>query len=84
MKKSRPLNEIAAEIKSDWGGRMNKASAPYVAAMETLKTIDEDYGPESAVEIVARFLTVSNAWRGQTARRVKAELDALLKTRGAN
>ena len=63
---------------------MNKASAPYVTAMETLKTIDEDYGHESAVEIVEQFLSVSKAWRGQTARRVKAELEALLKTHGAN
>jgi hypothetical protein len=80
--KTRPLSEIAAEIRADWGPRINSAAAPYVAAMEKLKRIEDDYGHETAVEIVVRFLSVANTWRGKTARRVKAELNAMLKTQG--
>lgn len=80
---SRPIYAIAAEIKADWGSRIDGAAAPYLAAMQKIEDIHDDYGHETAVEIVVRFLSVANTWRGETARRIKAELDALLETQGA-
>ena len=78
--KPRPIHVIAAEIKTDWGTGINGAAAPYLAAMETIKDIGDDYGHETAAEVVVRFLSVANTWRGETARRVKVELDDMLKT----
>ena len=79
--KPRPIHAIAAEIKADWG-RIDGAAAPYLAAMEKLTDIRDDYEHETAVEIVVRFLSVANTWRGETARRVKAELGDMLETQG--
>jgi hypothetical protein len=42
--------------------------------METLDTIDDKYMYETAKSIVLYFLANANTWRGETARRIKAEL----------
>ncbi|MCB2114137.1 MAG: hypothetical protein KDD85_11400 [Parvularculaceae bacterium] len=75
---TRSIREIAAEIKSDWGDRIDNAAIPYVSAMERIEDIRDAYGHDSASEVVVRFLSVANTWRGETARRVKAELKAML------
>jgi hypothetical protein len=80
---TRPITEIASDIRADWGNRIDPAAAPYVAAMDKLADIDDDYVGETAVEIVARFLSVANTWRGETARRIKGELNAMLESHGA-
>lgn len=46
--------------------------------MSTLEDISDDYGLDTAHTIVAYFLANANTWRGDTARRVKAELKAML------
>jgi hypothetical protein len=79
----RPIHEIAAEIRADWGSRINGGAARYLAAMERLRDIRDSYGHETAVEIVVRFLSVANTWRGETARKIKAELDTMLRTQGS-
>jgi hypothetical protein len=82
---SRPLNKIAADILADWGppGKNQPAyiiwCKPYVAAMLSLKSIEDTYGLDPADDIVVRFLVNSNGWRGDVARRVKLELNQLLK-----
>jgi hypothetical protein len=75
---ARLLSVIAAEIRADWV-KIDSAAAPYVKAMGQLSTLKDDYGNDSAIETVTRFLSVANSWRGETARRVKAELGAMLK-----
>jgi hypothetical protein len=47
--------------------------------MATLRSINDDYGCDSAHSIVIYFLSNATTWRGETARRVKAELKALSK-----
>jgi hypothetical protein len=51
---------------------------PYVDAMSDLHTLDDKYYGDRAVEVVARFLGVAGTWRGPVAKRVKAELNAML------
>lgn len=74
----RSIHEIAAEIRSNWGDRIDNAAIPYVSAMERIEDIRDAYGHDSAAELVVRFLSVANTWRGETARSVKAELKAML------
>lgn len=82
---TRLLSDIAYEISRNWGGQgrgVNYAAVPYLQAMRTLDTIDGDYGQDSAREIVARFLGNAGSWRGETAKRVKAELKGMLAGKG--
>jgi len=76
---ARPLHEIAREISMDWGLKINYAAQPYLNAMAALNEITDMYGYDSAEEIVLRFLGNATSWRGETARRVKAELRAMIK-----
>ena len=75
---TRPLSAIAREIKRDWRPVWFGA-VPYLAAMQSLDTVRDKYGEDSAASIVRYFLGNANTWRGETARRVKAELKALIK-----
>lgn len=74
---SRPIHEIAVEIKRDWQ-RPNAAALPYLTAMESLATLDDNYGADSGKEIVIRFLAHASTWQGDIARRIKTELKAML------
>lgn len=73
----RLVNQIAAEIEVDWK-RPSDAALPYLNAMKEIEHLHEKYGEDSAKEIVARFLSVANDWRGDTARRIKKELNNML------
>ena len=73
----RPLATIAREISIDWRPRVYFGAVPYLEAMRTLISINDDYGADSAKSIVLYFLANANTWRGPVARRVKAELKAM-------
>lgn len=70
----RPLSEIAREIKSDWQNWSNSYAADYLRAMSELNSIDDDYFADSGKSVVLYFLANAQSWRGETARRIKAEL----------
>jgi hypothetical protein len=78
MSMSRPLFQIAAEIRKDWTNPYFGA-VPYLSAMSTLSDIRDDYIYDSGKSIVLYFLANATTWRGDTARRVKAELKAMCK-----
>ena len=80
----RNLNTIAAEIHTLW--RQNPPSplvrqdaSPYLCALEELRTVKDTYGLETGDDIVMRFLFNAANWRGDDARRIKAELHKHLK-----
>ena len=75
---ARPLYEIANDIKKDWKN-VNFAAKPYLDAMATLTSIDDNYMFDSAKSIVIYFLSNAGSWRGETAKRIKAELKAMSK-----
>lgn len=75
----RPLYEIAAEIKQDWGAKIYFGAKPYLEAMHTLSKITDKYIDDSGSSVVAYFLANAGTWRGETARRVKKELNGMLK-----
>jgi hypothetical protein len=74
---TRTLAEIAREIESDWV-KVNYGAVPYLQAMHTLAGIGDNYYQDSGDDIVRYFLSNATTWRGETARRVKAELKAML------
>jgi len=78
----RSLSVIAREIGSDWGTKgkgVSPYARPYLDAMQTLDKITDDYFADSGKSIVLYFLANANSWRGEVARRVKAELKAMAK-----
>lgn len=74
---ARPIYHIAGEIEVDWA-KVNFAARPYLDAMFSLGSIDEDYGLDSGRSVVAYFLSNASSYRGETARKLKAELKAML------
>jgi len=77
----RPLSQIAREIRNDWKDPYFGAH-PYINAMATLDQIGDNFYADTAQDVVLRFLVNAGTWRGETARRVKAELKAILRVHG--
>ena len=75
---ARPLYTIATEIRRNWK-TVSPYAAPYLQAMGTLNSIEDNYGFDSAYSIVSYFLANAGSWRGEVARSIKAELKAMLR-----
>ena len=75
---SRPIRDIAREIQQDWK-QVYFGARPYLNAMYALNTVDDAYCADDGRTIVLYFLANAAAWRGDTARRIKAELKAMVK-----
>ena len=78
MTESRPISTIASEISRDWG-KVNFGAVPYLLAMHDLDSLADTYGYDSAESVVLYFLSNATTWRGESARRIKAELKGMLK-----
>lgn len=77
---TRKIKEIAADIRNEWGkvGKgVSPYAKPYLDAMLTLDTIDDYYYCDSAHSIVCYFLGNAGSFRGENAKRLKAELKKL-------
>lgn len=77
----RPIAAIARDIIADWrtiGKGVNYAAKPYLEAMLCLNDIREPYGADSGQSMVIYGLSNMTSYRGETARRLKAELRALI------
>lgn len=75
---SRPIFEIAAEISKDWR-KPYFGAKPYLDAMHTLVDLQSRYGLDDAEGILVYFLANASTWRGETAKRIKAEIKSILK-----
>lgn len=75
---TRPIRVIAQDIKANWPN-VNYAAQPYLEAMENIEDIADDFFQDSARSVVLYFLSNAKTWRGDAARRIKAELKAMLK-----
>jgi viroplasmin and RNaseH domain-containing protein len=74
---TRPIKVIAQDIRANWP-KVNYAAKPYLDAMSSLNSIDENYMFDSGKSVVNYFLSNANTWRGEKAREIKAELKAML------
>lgn len=75
---TRPLSNIAHDIRRDWKN-VNYAAKPYLAAMFELDRLEDQYLFDSGRSIVLYFLSNAGTWRGPVAKTIKAELKAMLK-----
>ena len=75
---ARPLSVIAAEIRTAWP-RPYFGAKPYLDAMSCLDSIEDTYYADDARTVVLYFLANAQTWRGDVAKRVKAELKAMSK-----
>ena len=75
---TRPIYQIAREITLDWQKPFYGA-LPYLVAMRSLQDLKQQYCEDSAESIILYFLSNASTWRGETARRIKAELKTMLK-----
>ena len=73
----RSLREIAREIKREWA-KPYFGAVPYLNAMASMNSVDQNYYGDSGKSVVAYFLANAGTWRGDTAKRVKAELKSML------
>ena len=75
----RSLSTIASEIYADWGSKVYFGAKPYLSAMLSLSDMSDSYGADSARSVVAYFLGNASTWRGEKAREIKKELNAMIK-----
>jgi hypothetical protein len=73
----RQIHEVASEIRKLWK-KPYFGAVPYIEAMQSLSDKDSMYICDSATNIVIRFLGNATTWRGEDARRIKAELKAII------
>ena len=74
----RKINEIASEIENSWKN-VNYAARPYLSAMHAVSSLSDKYFYDDARSVVLYFLANAATWRGDDAKRIKAELKAMLK-----
>lgn len=76
----RTFAEIAREIKQTWKN-VYFGAKPYLQAMATINSSDKNapYLFETAKYIVIYFLANAAYWRGEDAKRIKAELKSMIK-----
>jgi len=77
----RPLYTIATEIVRTWKPKIYFGAVPYVTAMLRLNRINEMYGADTARSVVLYFLANAQTWRGEDAKRIKLELNQMLKAK---
>jgi hypothetical protein len=75
----RPLFEIARDIRKSWGANVWFGAKPYLEAMGSLDRISDSFYADSGVNVVSGFLANAATWRGDDAKRIKAELKNILK-----
>ena len=83
----RPISAIAAEIRQvfqrDFPNKCRErfyGAVPYLDAMFSLNSIKDRFIEDSGYSVVAYFLSNVTTWRGEDAKRIKAELNAILKS----
>lgn len=84
MSTFRPIYAIASEIynlKAQWPeGQISIPANAYLKPMLSLDKITDYYDQDSGESVVAYFLSNAKVWKGEDARRIKAELNAILKS----
>ena len=75
------IRQLAMVVEQSWV-KMSPHAKPYVAAMRQLESIRDKFVFDDGESVVRYFLVNATTWRGETARKVKAELNRRLKEVG--
>lgn len=70
------ISKLASLVRLDWAN-VYFGAVPYLDAMRTLHSINDNYGLDSGKSIVLYFLANANTWRGPTAAHIKKRLKKL-------
>jgi hypothetical protein len=76
--KNKTIAQIAAIISQDWK-KVYFGARPYLSAMFSLESVQDNYGMDSGRSIVTYFLCNAQQWKGEVAREVKKELNRRIK-----
>lgn len=82
-----PLYDLARLIRKDirsQGKRVPFGAEPYLDALSSLDSVDDNYGLDSGRSIVSYLLGNLSQYRGEYAKAVKAELRTRLKTKSTS
>jgi hypothetical protein len=74
----RPIHQIAEEINREWT-RPYFGAVPYIRALMAVSNVHDSYGADPVTDLIRYFLSNATTWRGDVARRIKAELKTILK-----
>ncbi len=79
----RTISAIAQEIFKLWPtgqgkGKMYFGAVPYANAMLSVERVGDMYGADTAKSLVLYFLSNATTWRGEDAKRIKAELKSIV------
>jgi hypothetical protein len=72
------ISQIASLIYRDWKS-VNYAAKPYLSAMMSLQTVNDNYMMDSGRSIVAYFLSNARSYAGPIATEIKKELKRRLR-----
>ncbi len=78
MSDTRSISTIAREVDSDWK-KVSVYARPYLDTMYSLTSVNDSFCADSGHSVILYFLANASTWRGDTARRVKAELNKMVK-----
>ncbi len=78
VKNAKTISEVAEVIREDWK-KVYFGAVPYLEAMFTLKTKNDNFGADSARSVVSYFLSNATTYRGEVAREAKKTLNKLIK-----
>lgn len=73
------IAQIALLVRKDWKN-VYFGAVPYLDAMRSLSSVNENYYEDSASSIINYFLANATTWRGEVARAVKAKLKQLVES----
>ncbi|REC79449.1 hypothetical protein DRF60_06395 [Chryseobacterium elymi] len=71
------IAQIALMVRKDWKN-VYFGAVPYLDAMRSLNSVNDNYYEDSASSIINYFLSNATTWRGEVARAVKAKLKQLV------
>lgn len=77
MTEHRSIATIAEEIREHWA-KPYFGAVPYLEAMKYLNKVTDSYFQDPAPHIIRYFLANATSWRGEHARRIKAELKKMV------
>tara|TARA_R110000796_G_scaffold214892_1_gene330889 strand:+ start:486 stop:734 length:249 start_codon:yes stop_codon:yes gene_type:complete len=77
IEQNRSLNTVAEDIRQSWKN-ISFNAAPYVDALESMNRIEDIYLVGNGVSVVEGFLANASSFRGADAKRIKAELEAMI------
>lgn len=75
----RKIADIASEIEVFLHVDLNEEASKSLLGMHCIESTEDMHDGESGLSIVRRFLSFSSNWRGQHARRLKNELERMIR-----